>query len=76
MSYDLIIQRHYCDSKYHNNIKTWKQVTDILKRGLDYGTIAVDIYKYSSNNRLLGYKKVVMMNFYSVISSETDKILD
>jgi hypothetical protein len=76
MSYDLIIERRYCDSKRHNNIETWKQVTDILKRGLDYGTIAVDIYKHSSNNRLLGYKKVVMMNFYSVISSETDKILD
>jgi len=75
MKYSLVINRNYCDSTCVNDIKTWIGVTDYLKHKLDVRTISVHIYKYSSNDRLLGEKHVTMSNLCDVAYSLSDKIL-
>ena len=75
MSYGLIIKRHNADPTYKNGIGTWKEVLDIIRSGLDQWTVGVHIYKYSSNDRLLGKKYVTMGNLWVVANSDTDKIL-
>lgn len=76
MTYSLIIQKgQYGDPVYVNGIQTWTEVIQYLKHKLDQWTTGVHIYKYSSNNRLLGEKNVTMGNLCEVAYSLTDKIL-
>lgn len=75
MTYSLAINRHHYDPSYINDIKTWAQVTEYLRNKLDQWTTSVHIYKYSSNDRLLGERNVTMGNLWEVANSLTDKIL-
>lgn len=76
MTYSLIIRKgQYNDPAYVNGIKTWTEVIQYLKHKLDQWTTSVHIYKYSSNDRLLGEKRVTMSNLCEVAYSLTDKIL-
>lgn len=63
------------DFEYINGIETWLQVTEYLRNKLDQWTKKVHIYKYSSNDRLLGERNVTMGNLWEVANSLTDKIL-
>ncbi len=56
-------------------LKTWSEVTDFLKNKLSPWTYKVYIYKFSSNNHLLGEKCVTMANLIEIASSSTDKCL-
>ena len=73
MTYSLTIIRHHSDPSYINDIKTWPQVTDYLRNKLDQWTTSVHIYKYSSDDRLLGEKRVTMSNICEVAYSLRDK---
>jgi hypothetical protein len=75
MEYSLIIKKRNADPEYKNGLKLWKDVTAIRRNGLDQWTISVHIYKYSSDNRLLGEKHVTMGNLWDVTNSLTDKVL-
>ena len=75
MEYNLIIGKKYADPEYNNGLKQWRDVTAILRNGLDQWTISVHIYKYSSDNRLLGEKHVTMGNHWDMTKSLTDKVL-
>jgi len=75
MEYNLIIGKKNADPEYKNGLKQWRDVTAILRNGLDQWTISVHIYKYSSDNRLLGEKHVTMGNLWDVTNSLTDKVL-
>ena len=75
MTYSLTMERHYSDPIYVNDIETWDEVLDYLKHKLDQWTIRVQIYKYSSNDRCLGYKCVTMGNLYEIANTPNDKVL-
>jgi len=75
MTYSLVIIKHQYDPTYINGLQNWSQVTEYLQKKLDQWTTKVSIYKYSSNNKLLGYKCVTMGNLWEVANSLTDKIL-
>ena len=75
MTYSLTIVRQHSDPSYVNDIKTWDDVLDYLRNKLDQWTTSVHIYKYSSNDRLLGERNVTMGNLWEVANSLTDKIL-
>ena len=75
MTYSLIIKHHQSDPTYVNGIKTWDDVLDYLKNKLDQWTIGVNIYKYSSNDRLLGERNVTMGNLWDIANSKNDKVL-
>jgi len=62
-------------TEYFNGIKTWAEVIEFLTNKLDPWTTKVYIYKYSSNQRLLGEKCVTMGNLVEVANSKNDKIL-
>jgi hypothetical protein len=73
MTYSLIITLSNADPIYKNDILTWGEVTAILRHGLDQWTTSVHIYKYSSDNRLLGEKHVTMGNICDVAFALRDK---
>lgn len=73
MTYSLIINKSSRDCEYVNGIKTWAQVTDYLRNKLDQWAISVHIYKYSSDNRVLGEKHVTMGNICDVAFALRDK---
>lgn len=75
MTYSMVIKRANGDPTYKNGIPTWNDVTDILRKGLDQWTTNVHIYKYSSNDRLLGEKCVTMGNLWDVANSPKDNIV-
>lgn len=75
MTYSLIIEHNYSDPTYVNDIKTWEKVLDYLRNKLGHLVVRVHIFKWSSNNRLLGDKVVSMGNLYAVASSKNDKVL-
>lgn len=75
MTYSLIIEHSNGDPKHIKDIATWDKVRQILRSGLDQWTIKVHIYKWSKNDRCLGYKCVTMGNLWNVLSYGTDKIL-
>lgn len=62
-------------TEYFNGLKTWEEVIDFLTNKLDFWCFRVRIFKYSSNNRLLGEKCVTMRNLIHVANSKNDKIL-
>lgn len=65
----------YLVTEYVNGLTSWSDVTDFLKNKLDQFTYRVNIYKYSSNDRLLGQKCVTMANLTDVMNSSNDKCL-
>lgn len=73
MTYSLIIKYAHSDPKYVNDILTWPQVTEYLRKKLDQWTIGVHIYKWSSNSKCLGEKYVTMGNICEVAYSLRDK---
>ena len=74
MTYSIIVSRgQNADPKYILGLKTWQQVTDVLKNGLDQWTVSAHIYKYSSDDRLLGEKHVTMGNICDVAFTLRDK---
>ena len=73
MTYSLSIIRRHSDPIYVNGLTQWVQVTNYLRKRLDQYTIGVNIYKYSSNDRLLGQKYVTMGNLCEVAFSLRDK---
>ncbi len=75
MTYRLTIERNHADPTYVNGIETWDEVLYYLKYKLDRLVIRVQIYKYSSNDRCLGYKFVTMSSMWYVLTVGTDKVL-
>lgn len=77
MTYSLTIIREnnskVGDFEYINGIETWPQVTDYLRNKLDQWTKKVHIYKYSSDDKLLGEKCVTMGNLCEVAFALRDK---
>ena len=73
MTYSLIIEHSNSDPSYVLNIKTWEKVTNYLRNKLDQWVIRVKIYKYSSDNKLLGEKCVTMGNICEVAFALRDK---
>jgi len=73
MTYSLSITRANADPIYKNDILTWGEVTAILRHGLDQWTTSVHIYKWGSDNRLLGEKHVTMGNICDVAFALRDK---
>jgi len=73
MRYSLLIERNQADPKSVNGLTQWAQVTNYLRNKLDQWTIRVHIYKYSSDNRLLGEKCVTMGNICEVAFALRDK---
>ena len=73
MTYSLIIERGNSDPTYVNDIKTWPQVTYHLRHKLDQWTTKVHIYKYSSDDKVLGEKCVTMGNLVDVCLALRDK---
>ena len=73
MTYSLTIIKDGDKVEYRNGILTWGAVTSILRNNLPDSTIRVQIYKYSSNNKCLGYKCVRMNNIVDVALSLRDK---
>ena len=73
MTYSLTIEYKNSDPTYVNDILTWPQVTGYLRHKLDQWAIRVHIYKYSSDDRLLGEKCVTMSNIVDVCLSLRDK---
>ena len=73
MTYSLIIEYSKSDASYVLNIKTWEEVTNYLKHKLDQWVIRVKIYKYSSDNKLLGEKCITMGNICEVAFALRDK---
>ena len=75
MSYSLTIEHNNSSPSYKNDIKTWSEVLDILRNGLDQWTIRVYVYKWSKNDRCLGSKCITMGNLWEVCWNGTDKVL-
>lgn len=75
MTYSIVVERMNNDPIHYNDIKTWEGVTKILKHGLSSITTAATIYKYSSDNKCLGQKRVTMGNLVDVATSLRDKCL-
>ena len=77
MTYSLTIVRnnntHFKDYEYINGLTQWVQVTNYLRKKLDQWVIKVHIYKYSSDDRLLGEKCVTMSNLCEVAFALRDK---
>ena len=73
MTYSLTIEYKNADPTYVNDIKTWPEVTGYLRHKLDQWVSRVHIYKYSSDDRLLGEKCVTMSNLVDVCLSLRDK---
>ena len=73
MTYSLTINRQNHDPIYKNSILTWGEVTAILRHGLDQWTTSVKIWKFGSDNRLLGEKHVTMGNICDVAFALRDK---
>lgn len=73
MTYSLVIEYGNSDPKYVNDIKTWGEVTEYLRHKLDQWVSRVHIYKYSSDDRLLGEKCVTMANICEVAFTLRDK---
>jgi hypothetical protein len=73
MTYSLIINYAHSDPKYVNGILTWPQVTEYLRKKLDQWVVSVTIFKYSSDDRILGQKTVTMGNICEVAYSLRDK---
>lgn len=62
-------------TQYFTGLKTWDEVRDFLTNKLDRWCYEVFIYKYSSNHRLLGRKRVTMFDLVNVANSPNDKCL-
>ena len=75
MKYSLTIEHNNSSPSYKNDIKTWSEVLDILRNGLDQWAIRVYVYKWSSNNRCLGSRCVTMGNLWNICWDGTDKVL-
>jgi len=73
MSYSLVIKYAHSDPKYVNDILTWPQVTTYLRKKLDQWVVSVTIFKYSSDDRILGQKTVTMGNICDVAFALRDK---
>ena len=77
MTYSLTIIRddnsNARDVEFINGIKTWPEVTNFLRKKLDQWTKKVHIYKYSSDNKLLGERAVTMANICEVAFALRDK---
>ena len=73
MTYSLLIIRNYGKVEYKNDILTWPDVTKFLRNKTPADTISITIFKYSSNNRILGQKYVNIGNIVKVATSLTDK---
>ena len=73
MTYSLTIKRQHSDPTYVNGLTQWAQVTNYLRNKLDQWTTCVHIYKYSSDDRLLGEKCVTMSNLCDVAFALRDK---
>ena len=73
MTYSMIIQKNLYDPEYINGLQTWQQVTEKLRSGLPHGTTAVNIYKFSSNNKTIGSCIVTMANIVKVANTLRDK---
>jgi len=73
MTYSLVISHTHSDPTYVNGIKTWEEVTGYLRHKLDQWVSRVYIYKYSSDDRLLGEKCVTMGNICEVAFTLRDK---
>jgi hypothetical protein len=73
MRYSMIISKRNADPIYKNDILTWGEVTAILRHGLDQWTMSVHIWKFGSDNRLLGEKHVTMGNICDVAFALRDK---
>ena len=77
MKYIMVIKRN---PQYTPDIETvqkecWGQVTQFLRHNLDKQVICVEVYKYTSDSRLLRHKSVTMSNMCDVCLSLTDKVL-
>ena len=75
MRYSLIIEHQNSDWEYINGIKTWGEVTNHLRNKLDQWTIRVMVFKYSSDNKVLGERTVTMGNLVKIATSLTDKVI-
>ena len=75
MMYTLIVERNMNDPIYYKDIKTWGDVTKILRHGLSSITTAVIITKISSDSKVLGQKRVTMGNLVDVATSLRDKCI-
>lgn len=78
MTYSLTITRRNNNSNAKdfeciNGLTQWVQVTNYLRNKLDQWTIGVHIYKYSSDDRLLGERYVTMGNICEVAFALRDK---
>ena len=73
MTYSLIIEKDNYSPTYVNGLTQWAQVTHYLRNKLDQWTKSVHIYKYGSDNRLLGKKFVTMSNICDVAFALRDK---
>ena len=73
MTYSLIIKYNHSDPKYVNGILTWPQVTEYLRKKLDQWVVSVTIFKFGSDDRILGQKIVTMGNICDVAYSLRDK---
>jgi hypothetical protein len=73
MTYSLKIERSSRDPTYVNGLTQWVQVTSYLRKKLDQWATRVHIYKYSSDDRLLGEKCVTMSNICDVAFTLRDK---
>lgn len=73
MTYSLLIIRNYGKVEYQNDILTWPDVTKFLRYKTPVDTISITIFKFSSNNRILGQKYVNIGNIVKVATSLTDK---
>lgn len=71
----MIIEYNNSDPKHINDIATWGDVLDTLRRGLDQWAIKVHIYKWSKNDRCLGHRCVTMGNLWDIANSANDKVL-
>ena len=73
MTYSLIINRNHSDPTYVNGLTQWAQVTNYLRNKLDQWTTSVHIYKYSSDDRVLGETHVTLGNLCEVAFALRDK---
>lgn len=73
MTYSMTIVRRHSDPTYVNGLTQWVQVTNYLRNKLDQLVTKVHIYKYSSDDRLLGEKCVTMSNICDVAFALRDK---
>lgn len=69
----MIIEKRFCSPEYINGLNTWEEVKTKLCEELPQGTIRVCVYKFSSNNKTLGYCPVTMHNMAKVINASNDK---